>query len=870
LEKATIVFTDIVDSSKLWQMYPNSMLEVLAAHDNVIKKAVEVSGGSVVKHTGDGFMLHFTNRRAIECALLIRKEISLQNKNFDKQITLTIRIGIHNGKVIPSNNDYYGNTVNLTARVMSKAFPGQILITNSSVEKEILPSECQLIDQGEVSLKGFFQPVNIFSLTYPSIDRVFPSLEKATSKTHNLPAQITKFIGRFEELNQIFQKVKKVDERLLTILGLGGSGKTRIAVEAGIQISEKFDFNVWFIPLEEANDLSSIITRIIEVITPDFARNLYEEQVISNFFRDQKALLILDNFENIVEYAPILTRLLEACPNLQIITTSRIRLGVRGETILNLPGLQCHKQYISGDKPDEAMKLFISSARKVEKDYSPSIQQKQAISAICQLLDGLPLGIELAASWVRLIPATELFEELKNDISILESTSTDRPDRQQSLEAVFNYSWGFLTDLEQKTLAALSIFDGGFSRNAANAVAKCDLKTLQKLCDHSFVNARLGSGHRLHQLTKQFAAEKLNKQLDHKKQILFKHSKYFSSFIEECLSGKAPFNYTENIENVLLEYSNIVKGAYYSYEVLDENSVEVYTKLLASFLQFKSELQEGVIVFSTFLKLLNKAGNNSNFIQKTRASLHDRIGNFYFMSRLFDEAIPHFNKAKELAKVVNDPTLNTMCFGNLGNLAYVQNDFIKAGKYWQQALEHAKQGNISRSISALYCNLALIQQKNGNIKKAHECLEEAQQIYTDANDVQHTASVTASIAKLLELEGNFTGAQEKYQQAIDLSESIGEYRGAATYLRKISKLLIKESPDRAVEAACKSFSYVEETGIESRVVMAHTFYAEILTEARNYTEALTQIELIEKLESLHITSTDKATIEAIKEVIFNK
>ncbi len=870
MEKATIVFTDIVNSSKMWQMYPNSMLEVLAVHDNITRKAVELTEGNIVKHTGDGFMLYFINGRAIECALLIQKEISLQNKNYDKQIMLVIRIGIHHGRVISSNNDYFGNTVNLAARVMSKAWPGQILISNSSVKTEILPIDCQLIDEGEVSLKGFFQPANIFSLTYPSIDRVFPPLEKSTSKIHNLPVQTTKFIGRIEELNQIFQKVKKTDERLLTILGLGGSGKTRIAVEAACQIAEKLDFNVWFVPLEEANDLSSIIARIIEVITPDFARNLYEEQVISKFFRDQKALLILDNFENIAEYAPILSRLLEACPNLQIITTSRIRLGVRGEAILNLSGLQCHKQFVSGSKPDEAMNLFISSARKVEKDYLPSISEQQAISAICQLLDGLPLGIELAASWIRLIPVTELFEELKNDLSILVSTSTDRPGRQQSLEAVFNYSWGFLTDEEQKILAGLSIFDGGFNRKAANAVANCDLKTLQKLCDHSFVNARSVSGHRLHQLTKQFAAEKLSKQLDHKKQIQPKHSKYFSSFIEECLSGMAPFNQSENIENVLLEYSNIVKGAYYSYEVLDEGNIEVYTKLLASFFQFKSEFKEGIVVFSTFLKLLSKTEKNSNFIQKTRAGLHDRIGNFYFMSRLYNEAIPHFNKAEELAKTVDDPTLNTMCFGNLGNLAYVQNDFVKAGKYWQQALEFAKQGNISRSISALFCNLALIQQKNGNIKKAHGFLKEAQQIYADVNDVQHTASVISSIAKLLEVEGNFTEAQKKYQQAIDLSESIGDYRGAATYLRKISKLLIQESPDKAVEAAYKSLSYVEETGVESRVVMAQIFYAEILTETGNYIKALTQIEQIEKLETIHITSTDKATIKAIKEVISNR
>jgi len=311
-----------------------------------------------------------------------------------------------------------------------------------------------------------------------------------------------------------------------------------------------FKDGIWFIPLENADSLSSIISEISGNLFSEYAPGTPDENGISEFLSSLKSLLILDNFENVTSHASLISRLLRTCRDLKIITTSRRRLGLREEIVYDLAGMT----------HEDSNQLFLSAARQISRGFSPTETDDSEISDICRFLDGLPLGIELAASWIRILSCSELKAELDKGLDILQSNAHDRPERQRSIQALFEYSWDLLAGREQKALAALSVFQGGFSREAALEVSECDLKTLQKLCDHSLVRPRPGSGYTLHPLIRQFAESKQGNM----QELHNNHCNYYAGYIDRVSRKMGGHQQLEALRETDLELANIKAGIVYA------------------------------------------------------------------------------------------------------------------------------------------------------------------------------------------------------------------------------------------------------------------------------------------------------------------
>ncbi|MEA3266401.1 MAG: adenylate/guanylate cyclase domain-containing protein, partial [Candidatus Fermentibacteria bacterium] len=683
----TFIFTDIRNSTKMWQLYPSSMPKALAKHDLIVKEAVRSASGAVVKHTGDGFMIVFDNGNALECALSIQKK--LYSEDWQSVEELKIRIGINTGDAAMISGDYFGNSVNLASRLMSAAGSGQILLSASAAESELLPAQAVLLDEGHHVLKDIMEAEHIFSLSHPDIDTSFPPLDSSINGS-NLPLQPTPFIGRRVELQAIIDTITATENRLITILGHGGSGKTRIILQAATDMSTDFKHGVWFVPLENFNNLSSLVSGIVRSISPGLLENLAEVEHIKEFFSNREALLVLDNFEHLVAHSALVSQLLKACHRLTVAVTSRRRLGLREERIYDLTGMTFH----------DSNRLFLSSVRQVSHNFSPTEDDDRAISGICSLLDGLPLGIELAASWVRTIPCSELERELEKSLEILESPGIHSPGRQKNLQAIFDYSWNLLSTQEQNALAGLSIFHGGFSREAASLVADCSLQLLRNLCDHSLVKLRGGGGYTLHPLTRQFACSKQDSLED----LREKHCSYYSRFLFDLEEMLKDHRQVDALAMMVLEFPNIREGLFYSYETHNRKRMVAYLRVISSMLQMKSRFSEGIELYSKLLGMIEEDVDKSSDLQRsgirTVAELKERIGNFLLMSGRTKEADPYLRSAAELASMFGDPAFDTLCLGSLGNIAYIQRDLESAEEKWSQALSAARKARISRSESS--------------------------------------------------------------------------------------------------------------------------------------------------------------------------
>ncbi|MBI3161511.1 MAG: AAA family ATPase [Chloroflexi bacterium] len=331
---------------------------------------------------------------------------------------------------------------------------------------------------------------------------------------HNIPATSTEFVGRGNELAQLRERLANPACRLVTLTGLGGAGKTRLAQEVARAYADMFINGAWMIQLA-AVDSDGLIPAIGDVFDFPFTKGDAKKQLL-NYLRQKELLLVMDNFEHLLESSAVVAEILQAAQEVKILVTSRERLDVNGEWVVELPGLE------SGSMG--ADQLFVQSAKRVRAEIQVGEQSQTAVADICRLVGGLPLGIEIAAAWIRSMTVEAIRDEIQKSLDFLASSRRDVPERQRSLRAVFESSWARLNEAEQKTFAALSIFRGGFTREAAEAVAG----RFDSLLDKSLVQ-RSGERFELHEVTRQFAEEKLSA----KKKARNAHAAHFAKWASE-------------------------------------------------------------------------------------------------------------------------------------------------------------------------------------------------------------------------------------------------------------------------------------------------------------------------------------------------
>jgi len=506
----TFLFTDIEGSSRLWENHADAMGVALARHDAILREAFEARGGHVFKTVGDAFCVAFpVALGALEAAVEAQRR--LMGEPWEDIGRMKVRMALHTGGAESRDGDYFGPVLNRVSRLLAAAHGGQILLTLATEElvRDHLPEAVSMRDLGERRLRDLNRPERVFQVAAPDLPADFPALRSLEIFPNNLPVQLTSFIGREKEMLEVRRLLGTT--HLLTLTGTGGTGKTRLSVQVAADMLDQFPDGVWLIELATIDEAAQVASAIA---APLRVREEAEEEMLAtltNFLRNKRLMLILDNCEHLVaESARIAETLLRACPGLQILASSREPLGIAGERTWPVPSLsipESWREEIRGEHAAErlteyeSVRLFIDRATAVRPGFKVTNENAPYVAEICWRLDGIPLAIELAAARIRVLALDQIAKRLDDQFRLLTGGSRTALPRQQTLRALIDWSFDLLTDQERVLLRRLSVFAGGRTLEAVEAVCSDEkmedweiIDVLTSLVDKSLVTVEKPPG----------------------------------------------------------------------------------------------------------------------------------------------------------------------------------------------------------------------------------------------------------------------------------------------------------------------------------------------------------------------------------------
>ncbi|HEX6635078.1 MAG TPA: adenylate/guanylate cyclase domain-containing protein, partial [Usitatibacter sp.] len=519
---ATFLFTDIEGSTRLWEQEPERMRPAMARHDALAREAVARHGGEVVKMTGDGLHAVFRDGlAAILAALDLQRGLAALER--ESGLALRVRCGMHAGPFERRDGDYFGGAVNRAARIMAAAHGGQVLVSHAVAERlaERLAAPMALRDLGLARLRDLARPERLYQLVHPELRAEFPALRSLEGTPNNLPHALSSFVGREREMAEVRDLLSR--SRLVTLTGMGGLGKTRLALHVAAEASGDFPDGVWLAELAPLADGTRVAQALASVlgVKEEAGRGLLE--ALERHVRSRSLLVVLDSCEHLLGACALLAhRLLAASPGLRILASSREPLRVAGEATYAVPALEVPPAVRTDDAPAlesyPAVRLFLERAGAARADFAAADEaDARAIADICRRLDGIPLALELAAARVRLLSVQAIAARLDDRFRLLAGGERSALPRHQALRATIDWSHELLDAEERTLLRRLAVFSGGWMLEAAEAVGAgaplaegAVLDVLGRLVEKSLVEHDAhAERYRLLETVREYALERL-------------------------------------------------------------------------------------------------------------------------------------------------------------------------------------------------------------------------------------------------------------------------------------------------------------------------------------------------------------------------
>ena len=586
----TLLLADVEGSTRLWETQPDAMKAAVERLDQTLADAVAAHGGvrPVEQGEGDSFVIAFSRAAdAVACALDLQRT---------PLAPIKLRIGVHTGDVhMRDEGNYIGPTINRTARLRDLAHGGQTVLSGATEPLVVdqLPPDVTLNDLGSHPLRDLPRPERVVQLCHPDLHNDFPPLRTANIvAAENLPVQLSSFIGRKAELRGIRDALP--DNRLVTLTGAGGAGKTRLAIQVAAEVATEFTDGVWYIDLAPITDPAMVSVTAARALGLPNQPGQQTMDVLLRFIRDRRMLILLDNCEHLLDAsAHLVIALLGACPSLTLLTTSREPIGVTGEVSWRVPSLSL---------ADEAIELFSDRARRTKPEFRVTAENTEAVTEICRRLDGLPLAIELAAARVRALSPAEIVASLHDQFRLLTGGARTAVRRQQTLRASVDWSHALLSEPEQVLFRRLAVFFGGFDVDAAQAVAAgADaeryhvLDQLTLLVDKSLVVAedtRHGTRYRLLETVRQYAQEKLHESREGD-DVRTRHRDHYTA-MAAVLDAPADSGYQARVEWAEAEIDNLRTAFAWSRETSDTELALTLASALQPLWWTRGRVQEGL------------------------------------------------------------------------------------------------------------------------------------------------------------------------------------------------------------------------------------------------------------------------------------
>ena len=621
------------------------------------------------------------------------------------------------------------------------------------------------------------QEAQTYGLTLSqTVEEAQRKLRNLQSTPHNLPKQPTSFVGRELELAEITRLFDDEDRRLVTLLGYGGAGKSRMALQVAWRLLEqdKFENGVYFVALDALTNPSAIPIKVMEALEIEIAGGGAEEPLayLGEHLQDKQMLLVLDNYEHLIEAATLTTELLAACPNLKLLVTSRERLNVSEEWVAPLTGLTFPPEVgleLEAVPSYDAVRLFLQRAERAHPSFVPSDEDLAAIAGICQLVEGSPLAIELAAAWVRGLKLADIAAELRRNFSLLETATRDVQDRHRSIHAAFEHSWQLLSIQEQKTYRQFAVFRGGFTKEAAQAVADASPTTLLRLVDKSLLRLSETGRYDRHPLLYEYSWQKLSKYPEEVKQAKDRHASYYAKFMVHRLEEEYGPDHKIIIDALEQELPN-VRAAWP--HILDKQDYEQLTQVrkgLFRYHRYRGNPQETVAMLYEALPLLEKhekAREALGGILGLLAILHQQLGQLEQCKTVVEQSV-------EVLKHSDDLKVKTSLSSRRASLNLRLGEYKEAVKYYGEALEASKRSGNRVDEGISLANLGVSYRGLGNYELAEKYTLDSIALDRDLDNLEGTGSDLVILANLYLATDRLEEAERAFEEALELGQKIG-------------------------------------------------------------------------------------------------
>lgn len=840
----TFLFTDVEGSTRLWEEHPTQMKAALARHDEIVRHAIETSGGTIIKNTGDGFHAAFdTGLNGVAAVIAAQRALHATAWDEIQPRKLRVRAALHTGEADERAGDYYGPSLNRAARLMSIAHGGQTLLSTTTADlvRDQLPSKASLRDLGEHRLKDLVRSEHVFQLLTTGLPAEFPPLRSVDAFPNNLPVQLTTFIGRERELEQA--KARLASARLLTMIGPGGTGKTRLSLQLGAELLPQFADGAWVAELAPVSDPALVMPTVASVFGVREQLGMSLHELLLDFLRAKELLLIVDNCEHLIEAcAQFIEQLLHTAPNLKIVASSREALGIPGETVYRVPSLSLPESAGSSRAAlaqSESAQLFVERASAANPRFSLTDQNAAAIAQICRRLDGIPLALELAAARATVFSAEQISSRLDDRFRLLTGGSRTALPRQQTLRALIDWSHDLLSEPERALFRKFSVFAGGCTYEAAEAIcSEMDvLNLLTQLVNKSLVAVEDENGsprYRLLETVRQYARDKLleSGESEAARDTHFDYFFKLAKSAEPMLDGlqarewvakleaehdnfRAALDWglEKNVEGVLRMVPSLVR--FWNRQGHEEEGRQIISEALARAERIPVPAGEAGLQWKKVLSLAWQALTMLAYSQgdavragesaARAADLAREVGDMATLSLVLafqasvliirsepQKALERLEEAAAAGRASKDKQGLAMAMSMYAQALTMLDSAPEAVRRYAeegQALMHESGDRWAEAISQV--GMAMSARYRGNYAEARARLTGARPVYIELGDRHRANMIRSELAHLDRLEGHMDEAEAAYRETILEWKRLGHRAAVAHQLECIAAIALR-------------------------------------------------------------------------------
>ena len=797
-ETVTFLFSEIEESAALWRQNPYGMQKAISIHDGIFRQLIHTYSGRIFKTFGSSTYAAFPSAdAALAAAVQIHKSLAAEAW---EEVPLKTGLILHSGVCSQFEGEYIGVPVKRAAHILAAVHGGQILFSKATKNQLTTAIENGLVanELGEHNLKDLIQPEYLYELLIPGLPSEFPPIKTLNNLPNNLQPQPDILVGREQELETVQRLIRKPDVRLVTFIGPGGTGKTRLSLQVGANLLSEFKDGVYFIDLSSTRNPNQALAEISKSLNLQEVGGFRLIENLKRFLYPRQMLLMLDNFEQVISAADLIGELLAAAPLLKVLVTSRILLRLYGEHEFPVPPLALPNLYhlppLEELRLFSAVDLFVQRAQLVQPGFELDDSNAYTVVNICAQLDGLPLAIELAAAKIKMFEPQEMLEHLSDRFGLLTGGATDRPLRQQTLRQAIEWGYDLLEDEEKLLFERLGVFSGPFSLEAVEEICNQDFnqgrdlsldtqEILTTLLNSSFIKSNEAEEHdgsvylMMLDTMRDYAQDRLTDSGE-PPPLRQAHLVYFLRLVETAethLNGPEQVKYLRLLEK---ENANLQSALEWGITANDGQALKMALTLAGSlwrFWQVRGYLTEGRRWLETILRKIDE----SNEILQPAPLAKALHGTAVLASIQGDyhEAVGMYGRSLSLRRQLNDIPGITSSLNNLGILALYQNDLDQATVFLEESLALRRKTGDKWGVCNTLTNLANVALAQGDYGRAEKFLEESLELGRELEDKRSIAICLYNLGNIALNYNKFTKAASCYYESFHLRQELGDKMG---------------------------------------------------------------------------------------------